>query len=290
VFIGFSLVVVVSLLVFSPSIAFAQEDGSRPVILPDSIFYGIKLAIENVREAFIFQEDRKAELILKHAEERDREAEELERQGKMIPIDRLKAIQAEKIMRAEEIIIRLEGIEKTRKDLAEQAQLRQEEFRATSEEERFRIQQQQIENAQRPTLIEPDLSRPSLIEGQMQRVSDQPIQILPVDDIRDTDEPSDIVQKLRDRLTNAFTSSEITEIRAKFSELRTEQDPVRKVFLADRLDDQVNNPIISITCFGNVDTLRLSLAIDPVTDLQQQCPILRPIPIDELRNLANGLN
>jgi len=288
-FIGITFVVVVSLVVFSPSIAFAQEDGSRPAILPDSIFYGIKLAIENIQEAFTLQDDRKAELILKHAEERDREAEELERQGKTIPIDRLKAIQAEKIMRAELIIVRLEGIEKTRQDLVEQAQLRQEEFRATSEEERFRIQQQQIEIAQRPSLIEPDLSRPSLIEGQMQRVSEQPIQIVPVEDITDRDDSSEIVQKLRDRLTNAFTSSEITEIRSRFSELRLEQDPVRKVFLADMLDDQVNNPIISITCFGSVDTLRLSLAVDPVKDLQEQCPILRPIPTDQLRNLANGL-
>lgn len=288
-FIGILSFVVVSLLVFSPSNAFAQEDRSTPTILPDSIFWGIKLAIENIQEAFTFQDDRKAELILKHAEERDREAEELERQGKMIPIERLKAIQAEKIMRAEEIIIRLEGIEKTRQDRIEQAQLRQEEFRATSEEERFRIQQQQIEIAKRPSLIEPDLSRPSLFEGQMQRLSEQPIQILPVEDIKDTDEPSDIVKKLRDRLTNAFTTSEITEIRARFSELRAEEDPVRKVFLADMLDDQVNNPIISITCFGSVDTLRLSLAVDPVSDLQEQCPILRPIPTDQLRNLANGL-
>ncbi len=47
--------------------------------------------------------------------------------------------------------------------------------------------------------------------------------------------------------------------------------------------------MISITCFGAVSTLSLAQADDPVADLQEQCPILRPIPTEELRDVANGL-
>jgi len=281
---------IASISVFSPQIVYAQTTIDQPAILPDSIFWGIKLAIETLQENFTFQEDRKAELLLKHAEERDIEARALEAQGKMIPIERLKQIQAEKIMRAEEIIVRLESIEKMRQDLIEERELRQEEFTARTEEERFQIQQQQRERDQRPSLIEPSL-RPSLIESGNHLVirSETPIEINPVSDIKDTDTLSDIVTKLRDRLENAFTTSEITEIRARFFELRSEDDPVRKEFLADQLDDQVNNPLVSITCFGSVDTLRLSLAVEPVRELQEQCPILRTMATDDLKRLASSL-
>lgn len=281
---------IASISVFSPQIVYAQTTIDQPAILPDSIFWGIKLAIETLQENFTFQDDRKAELLLKHAEERDIEARALEAQGKMIPIERLKQIQAEKIMRAEEIIVRLESIEKMRQDIIDERMLRQEEFTARTEEERFQIQQQQRERDQRPSLIEPSL-RPSLIESGSNLVirSETPIEINPVSDIKDTDTLSDIVTKLRDRLENAFTTSEITEIRARFFELRSEDDPVRKEFLADQLDDQVNNPLVSITCFGSVDTLRLSLAVEPVRELQEQCPILRTMATDDLKRLASSL-
>jgi len=284
------IIFIISISVFSPQIVYAQTTIDQPAILPDSIFYGIKLAIETLQENFTFQDDRKAELLLKHAEERDIEARALEAQGKMIPIERLKQIQAEKIMRAEEIIVRLESIEKMRQDIIDERMLRQEEFTARTEEERFQIQQQQRERDQRPTLIEPSL-RPSLIESGSNLVirSETPIKINPVEDIKDTDTLSDIVTKLRDRLENAFTTSEITEIRARFFELRNEDNPIRKEFLADQLDDQVNNPLVSITCFGSVDTLRLSLAVEPVRELQEQCPILRTMATDDLKRLASSI-
>lgn len=274
--------------VFSPQIAYAQTDDSAPVILPDSIFYGFKLSIENFQELITVQEDRKAELLLKHAEERDREALELERQSKAIPIDRLKAIQADKIMRAEEIIVKLENIVTIREEIQEERDLRQEEFKARTEAERFQIQQQQRERDQRPTLIEPSF-KPSLIEKNVPLRPENPIEIKPVDDIRETDQPDEVVLKLRDRLENAFTTSEITEIRAKFTQLRMEDDPVQREILADRLDETVNHPVVSITCFGNVDTLRLSLAVEPVRELQEQCPILRTMATEDLKRLANSV-
>ncbi len=283
-----------AMMVFSPQTVYAQTtDRPAPTILPDSIFYGFKLSLENFQELITLQEDRKAELLLKHAEERDREALELERQQKMIPIERLKMIQADKIMRAEEIILRLENVVQAQQDLQEERDLRQEQFQARTEEERFQIQQQQRENDQRPTLIEPPQT-PSLIEpppstSDVPLRPEQPIEIKPVQDIRDTDDLSEIVAKLRDRLENAFTTSEITEIRARFTELRIEDDPIRKEFLADQLDDQVNNPLVSITCFGAVDTLRLSLAVEPVEELQKQCPILRTMSTEDLKRLANSV-
>ncbi len=282
-----------AMMVFSPQIAYAQTtDRPAPAILPDSIFYNFKLQIENFQELITLQEDRKAELLLKHAEERDREALELERQGKMIPIDVLKRILSHKIMRAEEIIVRLENAVTVRQEVLDARDLRQEEFQARTEQERFQIQQQQRERDQRPTLIEPSL-RPSLIESDVQGIPtrpEQPIEIFAVEDIKDTDQPDEIVLKLRDRLENAFTTSEITQIRARFTELRIEDDPIRRELLANALDEQVNNPIVSITCFGNVDTLRLSLAVDPVRELQDQCPILRTMSTEDLKSFVNGVS
>lgn len=293
-FIG-TLSILLGVMVFSPQIVFAQVGSTappetRPTILPDSPFYGLKLAIENLRETFTFQEEKRAELILKHSEERDREAVELERQGKMIPLERLKAIQAEKIKRAEEIILKLERVQNiidTRQQLAEE---RRELAQATTEQERIAIQMQQKarERAESAILIEPKIGLPNIIEPTTIREADKPITILPVQDIEETDDNRTILEKLRDRLENSFSTSEITEIRAKFAEIREETDPVRKEILAEQLDQQVNNPLVSITCIGRVNTLSLSLSVDPVRTLQDQCPILRPFPTEMVRDTING--
>lgn len=278
----------IAMLVFSPPIVFAQQEPI-PAVLPDNPFYNFKLLIENIQETFTLQEDRKAELLLKHAEERDIEARALEAQGKMIPLERLKQIQADKIMRAEQIIIRLEQINAQLVETQQERAERQLVLQAQSEAERIQILQR-IEDAKaRPDFLEPTTDRVTIFESQFIQRAETPIEILPVEDIKDTDEVSVILQKLRDRLTNAFTTSEITEIRADFQELRDETDLVRKRLLADQLDAEVNNVIVSITCFGKVDTFALSIAPDPVDELQEQCPILRPIPDDQLRSLANGV-
>ncbi len=279
-----------AIMVFSPPMVFAQQDP-QPAVLPDSFFYNFKLAVENFQEFITTQDERKAELLLKQVEERDREAEALERMGKFIPIDRLKAIQAEKIAKAEQIILRLENTLSFAQQQEQERADRNQLLQARTEAERvLLLQEQQDQRDQRgqPQFIEPSL-KPQLIEGQIQQRAIQTVQIFPVEDITDEDEPSTIVQKLRDRLQNSFSISEITEIRARFSELRLETDFDRKRFLADQLDNQVNNPIISISCFGRVDTFALSVAIDPIDELQEQCPILRPIPDEELARLANSV-
>ncbi len=278
----------VAMLVFSPPIAFAQQEPI-PAVLPDNPFYNFKLLIENIQETFTVQEDRKAELLLKHAEERDIEARALEAQGKMIPLERLKQIQADKIMRAEQIIIRLEQVNAQLVETQQERAERQLVLQAQSETERIQILQR-IEDAKAtPDFLEPTTDRVTIFESQFIQRAETPIEILPVEDIQDTDEVSVILQKLRDRLTNSFTTSEITEIRADFQELQAEEDLERKRLLADQLDEEVNNTIVSITCFGTVDTFALSIAPDPVDELQEQCPILRPIPDDQLRSLANSV-
>ena len=282
---------VLGVMVFSPHLVFAQEDTTRPAILPDSPFYGIKLAIENLREAFTFQDERRAELFLKHSEERDREAEALEAQGKMIPLERLKAIQGEKLRRAEVIIRQLEANQNIIDQREFNAQERRELAQATNDEERVAIQMQQRarELAENRVLIEPKIGM-GIIEPSTARVSDVPITVVLVKDIQEEDDQRTILTKLKQRLENSFSTSEVTEIRAKFAELRIETDPERQVILADRLDDQVNNPIISITCFGFVDTLVLARADDPIVNLQEQCPILRPFDTEMVRDVINGGN
>lgn len=282
---------ILGVMIFSPHIVYGQEDVSLPTVLPDSPFYGLKLAIENIRETFTFQDERKAELILKHSEERDREAEALERQGKTIPLERLKAIQSEKLMRAEQIILKLERAQNIIDEREEARQERSELAQATTEEERIAIQMQQRAQdlAERSNLIEPRTDM-GLLERDSERVSERPIQVLPVDDIKETDDQRTVLTKLRERLQNSFAKSEITEIRAKFSELRTENDPVTKELLAKQLDDQVNNPLVSVTCLGRVNTLSLSLASDPVRELQNQCPILKPFDTEVVRDVMNGVS
>jgi len=282
---------ILGVMVFSPHLVYAQEDTARPTILPDSPFYGIKLAIENLREAFTFQDERRAELILKHSEERDREAEALEIQGKMIPLERLKAIQAEKLRRAEVIIRQLEANQNIIDQREFNAEERRELAQATNDEERVAIQMQQRarELAENRVLIEPKIGM-GLIEPSQARVSDVPITVVLVEDIQEDDDQRTILTKLRQRLENSFSTSEVTEIRAKFAELREESDLDRQEILADQLDDQVNNPIVSITCFGFVDTLSLARANDPVENLQEQCPILRPFDREMVRDVINGGN
>lgn len=280
---------IIGVMVFSPHLVYAQEAIDQPSILPDSPFYGIKLAIENLQEAFTFQDERLAELLLKHSEERDLEAQALESQGKTIPLDQLKRIQSEKLMRAEQIILKLERAQ----NILDQQQIAFEERRelaqASTEEERIAIQMQQRARAlsEQSNLIEPRIGM-GLIEPNTIRIADRPVVIVRVDDIEESDEQSTILMKLRQRLENSFSTSEITEIRAKFAELRAETDIDRKQDLATNLDDRVNNPLVSITCFGRVDTLSLSLAIDPVRELQEQCPILRTFDTELVRVIVNG--
>ena len=282
---------IIGFLVFSPHLAYAQEGEtappeSRPTILPDSPFYGIKLAIENLRETFTLQDERRAELILKHAEERDREASELERQNKMIPLERLKAIQAEKLRKAEELILRLENIQSLKDQKQKELEERRELAQAKTDDERVMIQIKQKERES--NLIEPEIGSFKIIEPETRRVAEKPIMILPVEDIDEDDDEREILTKLRDRLENSFSGTEITQIRAEFAELREEDDPETKILLAQQLDEKVNNPLVSISCFGRVNTLSLSLATDPVKELQEQCPILRTFDTEDVRNVVNG--
>jgi len=269
---------ILGVMAFSPHLAYAQEEiTNSPTILPDSPFYGIKLAIENLRETFTFQDERRAELILKHAEERDREAVELERQMKMIPLERLKAIQAEKLRNAEVIIMRLERAHNIEVQEQQAFADRRELAGAGTDQQRVAIQMAQDERlrSSESFIIEPQIGVSTLIEPTTKRIADRPIELTRIEDIQDDDDQTTILTKLRERLQNSFSTAQITEIRADFQELRLEEDPLRRERLADQLDEEVNSPLVSITCIGTVDSLALSLATDPVKELQDQCPILR---------------
>jgi len=280
---------------FSPSLVFAPSHPefvgveTHPLILPDSFFYNFKLILENLQESITIQEDRKAELFLKHAEERDREARALEAQGKTIPIEKIKQIQADKIMRAEQIIIRLQQAQNIIDERQDAKDERDIVSQARTDAQRAVLQDQiRIQN-DRPQFTEsPDQSRPVLTGSIMLQKPEQVIEILPVRDIIDTDDSSEILKKLTDRLSNAFTRSEVTELRSDFQQLVLETDIDTKRFLADQLDREINNPIVSIICFGNIDSFSLSVAPNAIDEIQEQCPILRPIPDAELVKLANG--
>jgi len=263
-----------SLLVFSPQIVFAQTTGA-PTILPDNAFWGLKLFIENLQENITFNEPLRAEIILKHIEERDREALELERRGLIIPLDRLEMIRQEKIAKAEFIIQKLERAQTQQDTLEQMFADRSEVAKGITESDRVQI------------LRDQQLQSP-IVGGVPTQIADRPIGFVPVEDIKETDTQRDILTKLKTRLENSFDGSQITEIRAKFTELRLETDMERKQVLADQLDEEVNNPLVSITCFGRVDTLSLSLATDPIVNLQDQCPVLRAFDTELVRDIANG--
>ena len=288
---------ILGVMAFSPLPVYAPshpefQPVDAPAILPDSPFWGIKLAIENLQEVFTFQDERRAELILKHAEERDLEAIELERQMKMIPLERLKEIQAEKLRNAEVIIMRLERAHNIAVQEEQAFADRRELAEAGTDEQRVAIQMAQDERlrSSESFLIEPRIGGISIIEPTTVRIADRPIELTRIEDIQDDDDQTTILTKLRERLENSFSTSQITEIRAKFAEIREEEDPLRKERLADQLDEEVNSPLVSITCLGTVDTLSLSLATDPIRELQEQCPILRPFDTEVVRNVVNGGN
>jgi len=286
----------IGVMAFSPQIAYAPShpefQPDPPFILPDSPFYGLKLAIENLQEAFTFQDERRAELILKHAEERDLEAIELERQMKMIPLERLKAIQAEKLRNAEVIILRLERAHNIAVQEEQAFADRRELAEAGTDQQRVAIQMAQDERqrSSESFLIEPRIGVSTLIEPTTERIADRPIELTRIEDIQDGDDQTTILTKLRERLTNSFSTAQITEIRAEFQELRLEEDPLRREVLAKQLDEEINSPLVSITCIGTVDSLALSLAIDPVRELQDQCPILRAFDTQVVRDVINGGN
>lgn len=225
--------------IFPPN-AFAQVSDRDVGILPDSPFYNFKLFFENLQEAFTFNQERRAELFLEHAELRRAEADILE--IRMVPIpDRVIQIHDEKIVRAQEIIQRLEA------DLQPIA-------------------------STRPTLAVP-----------IDQSEDRPSGITLLQKISDADDQQTIVDKLRERLNLAFSDSQIIEIKRDFQILRAEEDPIIRQRLADSLDDEVNSPIVNISCFGFIDTLSIADSPDPVGTLQDQCLFLQPIPIDQLR-------
>jgi len=235
-------------LVYAPSHPIGDDLRQPDVgILPDSPFYNFKLFFENLQEAFTFNQERRAELILEHAELRRAEVDILE--FRMVPIpDRVIEIHDEKIAKAVEIIERLEA------------------------------NLQPIAST-RPTLavpIDQSETAPSIIRV-LQKIGE-------------SDDEQTIVQKLRDRLSLAFSDNQVIEIKTDFQTLRAEDDPIVRQRLADELDREVNNPIVNISCFGIISTLEIANAPDPVDELQDQCLFLKPIPTDILRVMLDEGN
>jgi hypothetical protein len=247
---SFLLLAILGIVAIFPQYAFAQvgDDLRQPDvgILPDSPFYNFKLFFENLQEAFTFNQERRAEIILEHAELRRAEVDILE--FRMIPIpERVIEIHDEKIAKAVEIIERLEaGLPPQTAPAIQQIQIDQSEF--------------------------------------------APSEIRVLQKIDDSDDEQTIVDKLRDRLSLAFSDNQVIEIKTDFQTLRAEEDPIIRERLADELDREVNNPIVNISCFGIIDTLEIANAPDPVDELQDQCLFLKPIPTDILRVMLDEEN
>ncbi len=231
------LVLLGAVSVFFPH-AYAQTTNADVGILPDSPFWGFKIFFENLQESFTFNDERRAELILEHAEVRRAEVDILERRMISIPNDVI-INHDEKIKRAQEIILKLEqGL---------------------------------------PTRTTPTVSQLQI--DQSEEISD--VRLL--QRIDDTDTRETIIDKLRDRLTLAFTDNQVIEIKRDFQELQDEDDPVTRKMLADELDSEVNNPIVNVSCLGFIDTLSIADSPNPVATLQDQCLFLKSMPLDELR-------
>jgi len=232
------LVLLGAVSVFFPH-AYAQTTNADVGILPDSPFWGFKVFFENLQESFTFNDERRAELILEHAEVRRAEVDILERRMISIPEDVI-INHDEKIARAQEIILRLEqGLPPRTPSSVSQLQIDQSEDRIGD----VRLLQR----------------------------------------IEDTDTRETIIDKLRDRLTLAFTDNQVIEIKRDFQDLQDEEDPLLRKMLADELDSEVNNPIVNLSCLAFIDTLSIADSPNPVATLQDQCLFLRSMPLDELR-------
>jgi len=237
------LLVLVSAIVILPQNSFGQVADRDVGILPDSPFYNFKLFWENLQEGFTFNEERRAELILEHAEIRKAEVDLLELRGIPIP-ERILQLHDEKIERARLIIETLEA----------------------------GLPPQPV-SAVRQIIID--------------QSEDRPIVTSPLQKIQDIDSDQTIVDKLRERLSFALSDNQIIEIKEAFQELREEEDPQIREELAKDIDDEVNNPIVNISCLGRISSLDIADSPDPVGTLQDQCAFLKPIPTDQLRIFLN---
>src|SRR3990167_10024196 len=80
------------------------------MILPDSPLYNFKLFAENISEGFTFNDLKRAELKLKHAEERTKEIEALMSEKKVVP-QNVVDDKEKKIKDADAIIAKIEASE-----------------------------------------------------------------------------------------------------------------------------------------------------------------------------------
>jgi len=99
-------------IMFFPQTVFAQTVPDIG-LLPNHPLYDFKLFFENLQEQFEFNDARRAEILLEHAEVRRAEIDVLERGNFDIPV-KVVRIQLEKFQKAEEIINKLEGAPLTR--------------------------------------------------------------------------------------------------------------------------------------------------------------------------------
>ena len=171
---SFLILAILGIVAIFPQYAFGQVGDTlmqpNVGILPDSPFYNFKLFFENLQEAFTLNQERRAEIILEHAELRRAEVDILE--FRMIPIpERVIEIHDEKIAKAVEIIERLEA------DL-------------------------------------PPQTSPSIESIAIDRSEFAPTDIRVLQKIDEEDDEQTIVDKLRDRLTLAFSDSQIIEIKS----------------------------------------------------------------------------
>jgi hypothetical protein len=106
--------------------------------------------------------------------------------------------------------------------------------------------------------------------------------------ISDVDSDQTKINKLRDRLQLAFSDRQVSDIKLKFNDVVTEEDAVKRRILAQQLDEEVNNPIVNLSCFGRINTLEIADSVDPVEKLQEQCLFLKPIPTEQLRRIMQN--
>jgi len=182
-----------------------------PSILPDSPFYGFKLFAEDMKEAFTFDDQAKAELKTIHAIERTLESETMAKQNKQIPI------------------IVQENYVKKMHDIGE--------------------------------------------------IIKTP---------RSNSDNLGFFDRLKVSFTILANQDELNQIRfivTDFDDMK-KLGYEQKVWRSELLDDKINNMhIVKSTCPEPISSLELSESNHPYKRLQEVCPALASLPIDDAYNI-----
>ena len=108
---------------------------------------------------------------------------------------------------------------------------------------------------------------------------------------RSNDDDLSFFEKLRVSYTILANQDELNQIRYFLSDFRSMQkmDYDDKVWRSQELDRKINEMyVVKQACPEPIQTLELSESSHPYKTLQEKCPALKGLPLEDAMNILNG--